>query len=136
MINLKPKIHIAVACVLLLTTFAAGSAIAAVSSAKPPTKHHPKSVSLAGTWSGHYSGTFSGTFTLHWTKSGSHLSGSITLSYPSGNYGINGSVHGSAISFGAVGAGATYTGKVSGKSMSGNYESPKGGGTWSAHKTS
>jgi hypothetical protein len=44
-------------------------------------------------------------------------------------------VHGSAINFGAVGAGATYTGKVSGKSMSGNYESPKGGGTWSAHKT-
>jgi hypothetical protein len=136
MIHPRPKIHIAVASALLLTAIAASSAIAAVSSSKPhASKHHPKPVSLAGTWSGHYSGAFTGTFTLHWTKSGSHLNGSITLSYPSGTYGINGSVHGSAIKFGAVGAGATYTGKVSGKSMSGNYESPKGGGTWSAHKT-
>ena len=136
MIHPRPKIHVAVACALLVTAIGASSAIAAVSSSKPhPSKHHPKPTSLAGTWSGHYSGAFSGTFTLHWTKTGSHLSGSITLSYPSGTYGINGSVHGSAINFGAVGAGATYTGKVSGKSMSGNYESPKGGGTWSAHKT-
>jgi len=135
MIHLRPKIHIAVACALLLTAIAASGAIAAVSSKPHPSKHHPKRPSLAGTWSGHYNGAFSGTFTLHWTKTGSHLSGSITLSYPSGTYGINGSVHGSAINFGAVGAGATYTGKVSGKSMSGNYESPKGGGTWSAHKT-
>jgi hypothetical protein len=136
MIHLRPKLQIAVTCVAVLTACTAGSAIASVNSAKPPSKHHPKSVSLAGTWSGHYSGAFSGTFTLHWTRSGSHLSGSITLSYPSGKYGINGSVHASAIQFGAVGAGATYTGKVSGKSMSGNYETPKGGGTWSAHKTS
>jgi hypothetical protein len=136
MIHLRLKIHVAVACALLLTVIAASSATAGVSSSKPhPSKHHPKPASLAGTWSGRYSGAFSGTFRLHWTKSGSHLSGSITLSYPSGTYGINGSVHGSAINFGAVGAGATYTGKVSGKSMSGNYESPKGGGTWSAHKT-
>jgi hypothetical protein len=133
MIHPRPKIHIAVTCALVLMAIAASSAIAAASS-KP--KHHSKPISLAGTWSGHYSGAFSGTFTLHWTKSGTHLSGSITLSYPSGKYGINGSVHGSAIQFGAVGAGATYTGKVAGKSMSGNYESAKGGGTWSAHKTS
>ena len=90
---------------------------------------------LAGTWSGKYSGAYSGTFRLHWTQSGSRLSGTIKLSNPSGRYPISGSVHGRAIKFGAVGAGATYTGKVSGKSMSGNYESPKGGGTWSAHKT-
>jgi hypothetical protein len=31
---------------------------------------------------------------------------------------------------------ATYTGSVSGKSMSGNWSSPPGGGTWSAHKMS
>ena len=125
MIHLKPKIHIAAACALLLMAIAASSAIAAVSSAKlHSSKHHPKHTSLAGTWSGQYNGAFSGTFTLHWTKSGSHLSGSITLSNPSGKYGINGSVHGSAIQFGAVGAGATYTGKVSGKSMSGNYPDP------------
>jgi hypothetical protein len=132
MIHQRPKIRIAVTCTLLLVAITASNAIAATSS-KP--KHHSKPTSLAGTWSGHYSGAFSGTFTLHWTRTGSHLNGSITLSYPSGRYGINGSVHGNAIQFGAVGAGATYTGKVSGKSMSGNYESPRGGGTWSAHKT-
>jgi hypothetical protein len=100
-------------------------------------KPHRKVVgnSLPGTWSGQYSGAFSGTFTIHWTQSGSNLNGSIMLSNPSGTYSINGSVHGSALTFGAVGAGATYTGSVSGTSMSGTYNSPKGGGAWSAHKT-
>lgn len=115
--------------VALLATCCSGTAIAAVSSSK-------HGASLAGTWSGHYSGAFSGTFTLHWKQSGSRLSGSIALSNPRGKYGIGGSVHGSAITFGAVGAGATYTGSVSGKSMSGSYKTPKGPGTWSAHKTS
>ena len=108
----------------LVVCFSAATALAAA----PPSK-------LAGTWSGHYSGAFSGTFTLHWTQSGSKLGGSITLSNPKGRYGITGAVRGSAITFGAVGAGATYTGSVSGKSMSGRYKSPKGGGPWSAHKT-
>jgi hypothetical protein len=40
----------------------------------------------------------------------------------------------SAIKFGAVGVGATYTGTASGTSMSGSYKSPQGGGKWSAHK--
>ena len=79
---------------------------------------------------------FSGTFTLRWTLSRSLLHGSITLSNPRGKYGISGSVKGNAISFGAVGVGATYTGSVSGKSMSGSYKSPQGGGKWSARKTS
>ncbi len=96
-------------------------------------KHHS---TLAGTWSGQYSGAFSGTFTRHWTQSGSSLTGSIALSNPRGKYSVSGSVHGGAITFGAVGAGATYTGSVSGTSMSGSYKTPKGGGTWSAHKTS
>jgi hypothetical protein len=91
---------------------------------------------LAGTWSGRYSGAFSGTFTLQWTQSGSSLRGSIALSKPRGKYPISGSVQGRAIKFGAVGAGATYTGSVSGKSMSGSYKTAQGGGTWSAHKTS
>ena len=95
----------------------------------------PMSSSLAGTWSGQYSGAFSGTFTLTWTQQGSVLTGSITLSNPSGKYSVGGSVNGTAIKFGAVGAGATYTGKVSGTSMSGTYNSPKGGGSWSAHKS-
>ena len=113
--------------VLLAISCTGTTAIAAVSSSKPH---------LAGTWSGKYSGAYSGTVTLHWTQSKSKLTGSIALSNPHGTYGINGSVQGSSITFGAVGAGATYTGSVSGKSMSGRYKSPGGGGTWSAHKTS
>jgi hypothetical protein len=117
---------------LLAICCSSTTAIAAVSSHP---KHHPKP-KLAGTWSGQYSGAFSGTFTLHWTKSGSKLSGTITLSNPGGSYSISGSVRGTAIQFGAVGAGATYTGVVSGKSMSGSYKSPQGRGKWSARKTS
>lgn len=113
----------------LLVVWCSGSAVAALNSSKAYSK-------LSGTWSGHYSGTFSGTFTLHWKQSGSRLRGSIVLSNPSGKYGISGSVRGSTIKFGAVGVGATYTGSVSGKSMSGRYRTPNGGGAWSAHKTS
>ncbi|MHB8492237.1 MAG: hypothetical protein ACYDA6_08525 [Solirubrobacteraceae bacterium] len=116
---------------------AGGSSIAAAKS-KHHTKHHTKhhASSLAGKWSGSYSGAYSGTFTLEWKQSGSNLTGSITLSSPSGTYTCTGSVHGSSIMFGAVGAGATYTGSVSGGSMSGHYTTAKGGGSWSAHKTS
>jgi hypothetical protein len=103
------------------------------SSSSHSAKPHPK---LAGTWAGKYGGAFSGTFTLHWTQSGTKLRGSIALSNPKGTYGITGSVHGTAIKFGAVGVGATYTGSVKGKSMSGKYRSPQGGGTWSARKKS
>ena len=100
---------------------------AAVASSKP--KPH-----LAGTWSGKYGGAFSGTFTLKWKESRSKLTGTIALSYPHGTYVITGSVSGGAIKFGAVGVGATYEGKVSGRSMSGTWRSPQGHGTWSAHR--
>jgi hypothetical protein len=103
-----------------------GTAIAAVHAAKP---------SLAGTWSGSYSGAYTGTFTIHWRQSGPTLRGSITLSKPSGTFSITGSVRGGASKFGAVGAGATYSGSVSGKSMSGSYKTAQGGGKWSAHKS-
>ena len=46
-------------------------------------------------------------------------------------------MNGSSIQFGTVGSSAiTYTGTVSGNSMSGSYQTPGGGGSWSAHKTS
>ena len=123
--------------VLLVAAVAAvcssGTALAA---AAAPQDHFSKPHSkLAGTWSGRYGGAFSGTFTLHWKQTGTRLRGSIALSNPGGTYGISGSVHGRAIKFGAVGVGATYTGSVSGTSMSGTYKSPQGGGTWSAKKT-
>lgn len=122
----KALILIPVASVALVLAVTVGTAAKASAASSP---------SLAGTWTGKYGGAFSGTFRLHWTQSGSKLTGTITLSYPSGKYPITGSVHGSAITFGAVGAGATYTGSVSGKSMSGHYRTGRGGGTWSAHKT-
>lgn len=103
---------------------------------KPTPKPKPKLLHLAGTWSGKYSGGYSGTFTIHWTQTGTKLTGTIKLSSPPGTFNINGSVHGSAINFGAVSAGATYTGSVSGKSMSGHYTAAPQGGTWSATKTS
>jgi hypothetical protein len=93
--------------------------------------------SLAGTWSGKYSGAYSGTFTLKWKLTGTRLSGSIKLSNPGGTYPISGHVNRSKITFGAVGAGATYTGTWSGRSMSGHYTAATGGGgSWSAHRTS
>ncbi len=92
--------------------------------------------SLSGTWSGKYSGPFNGTFTLRWTQSGGRLTGTITLSSPRGKYPITGSVRGGDIKFGAVGVGTTYTGTVSGKSMSGTYKTGPRSGSWSAKKTS
>ena len=123
----KKGTALAVSVAVLLTVCAGGSrAIAADGS----------STSVAGTWSGKYSGAYAGTFTLHWRQTGSKLRGSIALSNPHGTFVITGSVSGKAINFGAVGAGATYTGSVSGRSMSGHYRTAKGGGSWSAHKTS
>ena len=91
---------------------------------------------LAGTWSGTYSGAYSGTFKIRWRQAHGRLTGSITLSNPPGTYGITGTVHRTTIAFGAVGAGATYTGSVSGASMSGRYKTGNGGsGRWSARKT-
>jgi hypothetical protein len=104
------------------------SGTAALAAVNTTTSH------LAGTWKGKYSGAFSGTFTLTWTQTGSKLTGSITLSSPNGKYGITGNVTRKGIKFGAVAVGATYTGSVSGTSMSGHWNSPQGGGTWSAHE--
>jgi hypothetical protein len=92
---------------------------------------------LSGTWSGKYSGAYHGTFTLRWTQSGSKLIGTIKLSTQPSKLSLNGTVRGSTIRFGTVGSAAiTYSGTVSGKSMSGRYHTPGGGGSWSAHKTS
>jgi hypothetical protein len=93
---------------------------------------------LSGTWSGKYGGAYRGTFTLHWKQSGSRLSGTIKLSTnPNSKLSVTGTVHASTIRFGTVGSSAIrYSGSVSGKSMSGSYHTPGGGGSWSAHKTS
>jgi hypothetical protein len=96
---------------------------------------HAANSSLSGTWSGKYSGAYHGTFSLHWTQSGSLLRGTIKLSNTSAPLGIKGSVRGGSIKFGTVGGpGITYSGSASGRSMSGRYQTPNGGGPWSAHR--
>jgi hypothetical protein len=117
------------ALALSVTAFIAVCCTAAALAATPTRS------TLAGTWTGSYSGAFAGTFRFTWAQTGSRLRGSIHLSNPVGNYGISGLVgRNGAVQFGAVGAGATYKGTVSGTSMSGTYKSPQGGGSWSAHK--
>jgi hypothetical protein len=120
----------------LLVLCASGNSLAAVTTVPKGKPKNPKVLvgPLTGTWTGTYSGAFSGNFTLRWTQIGSKLHGSITLSRPRGTYSIGGSVRRKAIRFGAVGAGATYSGTLSGSSMSGHYATPRGPGTWSATK--
>jgi hypothetical protein len=93
--------------------------------------------SLTGTWSGTYRGAYHGTFTLHWTQSKSRLTGTIKLSSNVGRTNITGTVQGRTIRFGTVGnaRAITYSGSVSGTSMSGTYKAGGAGGSWSAHKT-
>jgi hypothetical protein len=114
----------------LAVSLGAAGATAAVASAS----------SLSGSWSGTYGGAYSGTFKLHWTQSASALRGSIWITYKgqTDKTSVTGKLSGTQVRFGAVGpAGViTYTGSVSGSSMSGHYTTPNGGGGWSAHKTS
>jgi hypothetical protein len=100
---------------------------------KPPVKRS-KVPAVAGKWSGQYSGAFTGTFTLNWARKGKKLDGTIKLSNPGGNYTCTGKIEGTKLTFGAVGAGARYTGSISGDSMSGTYTTARGGGSWSATK--
>lgn len=116
------------AAALLAACYTGGSLAAQMRATATPR------ATLAGTWKGTYSGPYSGSFTLAWKQVRSKLTGSIKLSSPPGSYPISGSVHNGAITFGVVGAGATYTGTWSGKSMSGRYHTAAGNGSWSAHK--
>jgi len=95
---------------------------------------------LSGAWRGQYSGSYQGTFNLNWQQSSSKLSGTIQLSNPGTTVPIHGSVNGSTISFGTVGSTSiTYSGSVSGNSMSGTYTvataNGSTGGTWSASRS-
>jgi hypothetical protein len=92
---------------------------------------------LSGNWSGSYSGSSSGTFTLTWQQSGSILAGTINISEVGSPVPITGAVAGNSIHFGTVGTGAvTYTGTVSGSSMSGTWQGGNStNGTWKATKS-
>jgi hypothetical protein len=117
---------------------AAAGASAPASSA-PATHAQTTASALSGRWKGQYGGSYQGTFVLHWHQSGSNLSGLIHLSNPGSTLPIHGSVSGGKIRFGTVGSMAvTYTGTVSGNSMSGTYHINNGsgaGGPWSASKS-
>ena len=121
---------------------ATGHAVAAPSTKAPasPTTSATSPAGLTGKWSGQYSGSYNGTFVLHWRQNGSKLKGTINLSAPADTLPINGSVQGESIRFGTVGSTAiTYSGTVSGSSMSGHWEFHDGsgaGGPWSASKAS
>ncbi len=96
---------------------------------------------LSGSWSGHYSGSFTGSFSLTWQQSGSTLSGTITIpQLHSDPIPISGSLQGSSIRFGTVGSQqVTYSGTLSGGSMSGNWQivvsgKTLGSGSWNASR--
>jgi hypothetical protein len=121
----------------------ANQAAAAPATSAPQWPAAAPAAGLSGKWSGHYSGTYQGTFVLRWHQSGSRLNGRITLSAPArGTDPIHGKVVGGAIRFGTVGSEAiTYSGSVSGSSMSGTWKvqapdgSTAGGGQWSASRS-
>ncbi len=126
-----PKARPAVTAPALATSSSPAAAAASTTSA---------ATGLSGKWSGQYSGAYSGTFTLNWTQAGSDLTGTIKLSSTGGRTSLHGKVNGSSITFGTVGSTAiTYSGTVSGNSMSGNYQvqgaSGSANGTWSAVKS-
>jgi hypothetical protein len=112
-------------------THAAAAQPAAAASSAPAA-----AAPLSGAWHGQYGGSYQGTFVIHWRQSGSKLGGRIHISNPASNLAIHGSLVGGAIQFGTVGSYAiTYSGTVSGSSMSGNYKvGSSQGGNWSASK--
>ncbi len=98
---------------------------------------------MSGTWKGSYSGSFSGTFKLTWTETKSNLSGTIMISgFGNAATPIHGTLKGVSIQFGTVGSEAiTYSGSVSGNSMSGTWKLEANGhvggtGSWKASKSS
>ena len=103
----------------------------------PTATQAPPSVDLSGTWTGQYTGPFTGpfngSFSLTWTQTANALDGTIMLSSPPDNLHISGNLTGSTISFGAVGV-VTYTGTLSGSTISGSYTDIANGksGSWTA----
>jgi hypothetical protein len=110
------------------TTSAPASATAAATAAA--------ATGLSGNWSGQYSGAYQGTFAIKWRQSSSNLKGIIKISAPASSFVIRGTVVNGTIRFGTVGSLAiTYSGTVSGNSMSGTYQvGGSTGGPWSASK--
>jgi hypothetical protein len=121
------------------TQQSSGTSSAPAASASTPAP--AAATGLSGKWSGQYSGSSQGTFSLSWDQSGSALSGTIQLASEGSDMPVHGTVVGDSIRFGTVGStGITYTGTVSGNSMSGRYQLVGNGttfsGPWSASRSS
>ena len=137
--NTKPikpvaKLSRARSVVIVLGICCSFAVIAAGSSSARASGSHVRAAqsSLTGAWSGNYSGAYHGTFTLQWTQSGSKLSGTIKLSArTAAPRSPSRGLCAAAPSASAPSAppAITYSGSVSGKSMSGTYKTPGGGGT-------
>lgn len=103
-------------------------------------------IGITGTWTGSWQtdadSAVNGTFTIDFVQQGEDISGDITIQgsacVTQGS--VIGKVQGDKIEFGAVQAEqtVTYTGAISGDSLSGTYDSPQCGpdtGTWEATRT-
>jgi hypothetical protein len=118
-----------------MTSFSTFAAARCTSATSPSTA--AVAGGLSGTWSGQYAGAGQGTFTITWQQSGSDLTGTIKISDVGVPISISGTLSGNTIRFGTVGSSAiTYSGSVSGNTMSGTYQTPTGDGTWNATKAS
>ena len=114
---------------------AAPSSAASVTSTPASAAAASSSSGLSGTWHGQYGGAYAGTFVLHWHQSSADLSGRIHISNPSSTLPVHGKLAGGSIRFGTVGSyRISYSGTVSGSSMSGHWQlnGPGTGGNWSA----
>jgi hypothetical protein len=100
----------------------------------PDATQTPLSVDLSGTWEGECTGPLSANSfcAVTWTQTGNALNGTIMWSSSPDGLHISGNVTGSTISFGAARV-VTFTGTLSGATMSGSYKDIANGktGSWS-----
>jgi hypothetical protein len=145
--SIAPKLIATVSAAALLTMAPGWSSPSWASARLANTAHsahHPTHLAtVSGTWKGSYTGSFSGTFKLTWTETKSNLSGTIMISaFSNASTPIHGTIKGGSIQFGTVGSQAiTYSGTVSGSSMSGTWKLEANGhvggtGSWKASKSS
>jgi hypothetical protein len=122
--SIAPKLVATISAAALLAMAPGWSGSTWASTRLSDTAHTTHHSSVSGTWKGSYSGSFSGTFKLTWTETKSKLSGTIIISaFGKASTPIHGTLKGTSIQFGTVGSEAlTYSGSVSGSSMSGTWK--------------
>ena len=96
----------------------------------------PPTLNLSGTWGGlNTAGPLNSFMTLTLTQTGKALDGTVAMQSPPENVHISGGVSGNAVSFGAAGV-ISFTGTLSGSTLSGSYTSIANGkassGSWTA----